>query len=305
MSQRMEMEAALEAVLFVSPDPVSRRRLLDLFSERDQEEAQQALDAVLARYGAGEEPSVDGRGVMVEEVAGGIRLVTRPEMNDWLRRFFESGAARKLSMGALETLAIIAYRQPVTAPEIQELRSVSPSGVLKTLLERRLIRIAGRKEVVGKPFLYATTQEFLLHFGLRNLKDLPPLEEFEEALAGEGLGELLGGTDDEEELLRQAAEIEEREEDRQDRAEREVVEAERAAADHEAEIADQEDPSIEPEDPDSGGGEVTPSAPQDDDAGGDGGAPLDSPDDDAGRGGVTPPESQDEALEPREVESRD
>ena len=83
-------------------------------------------------------------------------------------------------MAALETLAIIAYRQPITGPEIQELRGVNPSGVLKTLLERRLIRIAGRKEVVGKPFLYGTTREFLVHFGLNSLKDLPPLEEFEE-----------------------------------------------------------------------------------------------------------------------------
>ncbi|MCB1057935.1 MAG: SMC-Scp complex subunit ScpB [Acidobacteria bacterium] len=233
MSQRMEMEAALEAVLFVSPEPVPRRRLLDLFTEDEQEDAQAALEAVLARYGVGEEAAVDGRGVMVEEVAGGIRLVTRPEMNDWLRRFFESGAARKLSMGALETLAIVAYRQPVTAPEIQELRSVNPAGVLKTLLERRLVRIAGRKEVVGKPFLYATTQDFLLHFGLRGLKDLPPLEEFEEALAGEGLGELLGGTDDEEDVLREAARLDENEEESLERAEREQVDDERAAAEAE------------------------------------------------------------------------
>ena len=89
-------------------------------------------------------------------------------------------------MAALETLAIIAYRQPVTGPEIQELRSVNPSGVIKTLLERRLVRIAGRKEVVGKPFLYGTTREFLVHFGLNSLRDLPPLEEFEETFGQVG-----------------------------------------------------------------------------------------------------------------------
>jgi segregation and condensation protein B len=237
MSESKELEAALEAVLFVSPEPVSRARLLEIFGEDEQEAAKEALTAVLERYSPTAEANEDGRGVMVEEVAGGVRLITRPEMNDWLRRFFESGASKKLSMGALETLAIVAYRQPITAPEIQELRSVSPSGVLKTLLERRMVRIAGRKEVVGRPFLYATTQHFLLHFGLKSLKDLPPLEEFEEALAGEGLGELLGGTDFEEEVLREAAEIEEADEDREDRAEElaEALEHEAAAAEEEVE----------------------------------------------------------------------
>ncbi len=175
MSERGEMEAAVEAVLFVSSEPVPRARLLELFAEEERAEAGSAIEAVLARYAAGE-----GRGVVAEEVAGGVRLVTRPEMNDWLRRFFEVSGANKLSMAALETLAIVAYRQPVTAPEIQELRGVSPSGVLKTLLDRHLVRIAGRKEVVGRPFLYRTTREFLVHFGLNELKDLPPLEEFEE-----------------------------------------------------------------------------------------------------------------------------
>ncbi len=103
-----------------------------------------------------------------------------PEVVGWLRRFFDVSGGNKLSMAALETLAIIAYRQPMTGPEIQELRGVSAAGVLKTLLERRLVRIVGRKEVVGKPFLYGTTREFLVHFGLNSLKDLPPLEEFEE-----------------------------------------------------------------------------------------------------------------------------
>ncbi len=175
MSERGEMEAVIEAVLFVSSEPVPRTRLLELFEEEEREQAAEALAAVLARYDAGSE-----RGVMVEDVAGGVRLVTRPEMGVWLRRFFDVSGGSKLSMAALETLAIVAYRQPITGPEIQELRSVSPVGVLKTLLEKRLVRIAGRKEVVGKPFLYATTREFLVHFGLNSLRDLPPLEEFEE-----------------------------------------------------------------------------------------------------------------------------
>ncbi len=206
MTEQSEMVAVLEAVLFVSPEPVSRQRLLELFDTEEQEAASEALGVLLARYQAPDGPAA-ARGVMLEEVGGGLRLTTRPELNDWLRRFFESSAGKKLSMGALETLAVIAYRQPVTAPEIQELRSVNPSGVLRTLLERRMIRIAGRKEVVGKPFLYATTQDFLVHFGLKSLKDLPPLEEFEEALAGDGLGELLAGPDYEEMALREAAEL--------------------------------------------------------------------------------------------------
>jgi segregation and condensation protein B len=182
MTEKSDMEAAIEAILFVSSEPVSRARLLEMFAEEEREEAAAALATVLGRYAA--DP---GRGVMAEDVAGGVRLVTRPELASWLRRFFEVAGGNKLSMAALETLAIIAYRQPITGPEIQELRSVNPAGVLKTLLERRLVRIAGRKEVVGKPFLYATTREFLVHFGLNSLRDLPPLEEFEESFGpGDG-----------------------------------------------------------------------------------------------------------------------
>lgn len=203
MTERSEMEAAIEAVLFVSGQPVSRDRLLALFGDEELPQAAAALDAVLARYGGG-----DGRGVMVDEAAGGVRLVTRPELHDWLRRFFESGAGTRLSMAALETLAIIAYRQPVTVPEVQELRGVNPSGTIKTLLERRLVRIAGRKEVVGKPFLYTTTREFLVRFGLKTLKDLPPLEELEEAF-GEGGGAEGSGPDRDEAFYREAAALEE------------------------------------------------------------------------------------------------
>ncbi len=175
LTDRVEMEAAIEAVLFVSSEPVPREKLLALFDEDEREEAIAALDAVFTRYSSSPE-----RGLMAEEVAGGIRFATRPELVGWLRRFFEVSSANKLSVAALETLAIIAYRQPITGPEIQELRGVSASGVLKTLLEKRLLRITGRKEVVGKPFLYSTTREFLVHFGLKSLADLPPLEEFEE-----------------------------------------------------------------------------------------------------------------------------
>jgi len=175
MSERGEIEAAIEAVLFVATEPVPRSRLLELFGSREQEMAEQALDSVLERY----EPA-DDRGVVAEVVAGGVRIVTRPELNSYLRKFFEVSGRTRLTMASLETLAIVAYRQPITGPEIQELRGVGSSGVLRTLLERRLIKIAGRKQVVGKPFLYRTTRDFLMHFGLESLDDLPPLEEFEE-----------------------------------------------------------------------------------------------------------------------------
>jgi segregation and condensation protein B len=183
MIERSEMESAIEAILFVSSEPVPRTKLLEMFDEEDRAEAAEALEAVLARYAEGE-----GRGILVEDVAGGVRLATRPEIAGWLRRFFDVSGGTKLSMAALETLAIVAYRQPITGPEIQELRSVNPAGVIKTLLERRLVRITGRKEVVGKPFLYGTTKEFLVHFGLNSLKDLPPLEEFEETFGAMGPG---------------------------------------------------------------------------------------------------------------------
>ncbi|HXU33936.1 MAG TPA: SMC-Scp complex subunit ScpB [Thermoanaerobaculia bacterium] len=179
-TERSEMEIAIEAILFVSSEPVPRGKLAELFDEEDRAEAEIAIDAVLERFG----PEV-GRGFMAEEVAGGVRLATRPELVGWLRRFFEVASGTKLSMAALETLAIVAYRQPITGPEIQELRNVSASGTLKTLLERRLVRITGRKEVVGKPFLYGTTREFLVHFGLKSLADLPPLEEFEETFGSD------------------------------------------------------------------------------------------------------------------------
>ena len=180
MSRRQEIEAVLEAILFAAPEPVAPERLYELLSEHDREEVEAALSAVGERYR--EEPH---RGVKFERVAGGVRLVTRPALHGALRKFFEITGRSRLSMAALETLAIVAYRQPVTGPEIQELRGVNSSGVLRTLLERRLVRVAGRKAVVGKPFLYRTTREFLMHFGLQSLDDLPPLEEFEE-LVGEG-----------------------------------------------------------------------------------------------------------------------
>ncbi len=214
MSEQHEIEAVVEAVLFVASEPVPESRLLELFEEPDRETARRGLAAVIQRYRDGQ--SDRGRGVMLDEAGGGYRLVTRPELNPYLRKFFDANQSNRLSMAALETLATVAYRQPITAPEIQEVRGKNSAGVLKTLLEKRLIRISGRKDVVGKPFLYATTRDFLLHFGLHSLDDLPPLEEFEEAFLGDG--DFAGDgvekpADREEEVLRQLALLEEREAD--------------------------------------------------------------------------------------------
>jgi segregation and condensation protein B len=180
MTELRDLEAALEALLFAAGEPVSEDHLLEVFEERERPQVLEALGALVERY-----VSRQDSGLMIEQVAGGYRMATRPELGAYLRRFFAASGRHKLTMAAMEALAIVAYRQPVTGPEIQELRGVDPASVLRTLLERRLIRIAGRKEVVGRPFLYATTREFLLHFGLRSLQDLPPLEAFEQAMAGE------------------------------------------------------------------------------------------------------------------------
>ncbi len=181
MTDRAEMAAVFEALLFASPDPQPEAKLLEVFAEDAREQAREALQTVLDRYRADGPDAGPDRGVVLDRIGSGYRLVTRPDLHSYLRKYFDVAGRNRLSMAALETLAIVAYRQPVTSPEIQELRGRNSSGVLRTLLERRLIRIAGRKEVVGSPFLYATTRDFLLHFGLRALSELPPLEEFEEA----------------------------------------------------------------------------------------------------------------------------
>lgn len=254
MTQPADMEAALEAILFVTSETVPRRRLLSIFDEAEHEEAALALERVLNRYRRD-----SGQGVMVDEVGGGVRLVTRPELNHYLRRFFEVTSRGRLSMAALETLTIVAYRQPITGPEIQELRGVNSSGVLKTLLERRLLRISGRKEVVGKPFLYCTTREFLYHFGINTLKDLPPLEELEESLAGEDEfddGFIPREPDREEEILRQAAEIEDQASDGPTAGEVIAGEGQGEEEDSEEEDPGEEDPGEEdPKEGDPGEGD--------------------------------------------------
>lgn len=169
-----ELKAILEAVLFVSPEPVPLARLLSIVGTVSKAEVVQALGILT------HDLDQDGRGIQLVQVAGGYRLVTKQEYGPWLKRMDKAKAAQKLSRSALESLAIIAYKQPLVRSEIEEIRGVETSGVLRTLCERKLVRIVGRKDVPGRPIMYGTTKFFLEHFGLQDLSQLPPLREFKE-----------------------------------------------------------------------------------------------------------------------------
>jgi segregation and condensation protein B len=169
-----ELKAILEAVLFVSPEPVPVARLMSILGTFSKAEVVQALGILT------HDLDQDGRGIQVVQVAGGYRLVTKQEYGPWLKRMDKAKAAQKLSRSALESLAIIAYKQPLVRSEIEEIRGVETSGVLRTLCERKLVRIVGRKDVPGRPIMYGTTKFFLEHFGLQDLSQLPPLREFKE-----------------------------------------------------------------------------------------------------------------------------
>jgi len=174
-----EIRAILEALVFASPHPVTPREIGRVLAGVEKSEWLAAMTELSADYAR------EGRGLQLVEVAAGYQITTRPEYNDWVRELLSPKTPSRLSIQALETLAVIAYKQPVTLPEIIELRGVKSGGVVKTLLEKRLIRITGRKEVVGRPMLYGTTKDFLLHFGLKDLGDLPKIEEFAEVLGEE------------------------------------------------------------------------------------------------------------------------
>src|SRR5262249_34360578 len=176
-----ERKAALEAIIYAADEPATIEQLASALGD-EKLAVQASLDEVVARY------AVDERGIEVRAVAGGYKMYTKPQHHDSVRRFIKSlRPPLRLTMPALETLAVIAYKQPVTAPEISEIRGVNTSGVISTLLDKRLITTAGRKEVMGRPILYRTSKEFLMRFGLSDLEELPSLKEFE-ALAREALG---------------------------------------------------------------------------------------------------------------------
>jgi segregation and condensation protein B len=167
------LKAIIESLLFAAGEPVSLNRLAAVLDSVPKPEIQNALGALGSQYAQG------GRGLTVEEVAGGYQLRTRKEFAPQIRKLL-AGKPPRLSRSLLETLAIVAYRQPVTRPEIEQVRGVDCGGVLETLLERRLVKIGGRKEAPGRPMLYETTSEFLEVFGLKDLDSLPDLKEFQE-----------------------------------------------------------------------------------------------------------------------------
>ena len=169
-----QIKAILEAIVYVAEEPLTLAQI-SASLQQPPERIQELLDQLVAEF---DQP---GHGVSIREVAGGYKMATKPEHHEAVRDFVKSlKPPLKLSLPALETLAVIAYKQPATGPEIMEIRGVQGGGVLKTLLDRKLIAVAGRKNVIGKPMLYKTTKEFLIQFGLKDLSELPSLKEFEE-----------------------------------------------------------------------------------------------------------------------------
>ncbi len=181
-----ELKGALEAIVYAADEPATLDQLAKAV-ETDKEQVRAALEEMIAACAAEE------RGMEIRRVARGYRFSTKPQHHEAVRKFIKSlRPPLRLSLPALETLAVVAYKQPVTLPEMQEIRGVDCAGVIGTLLDKRLVTTAGRKAVIGRPILYRTTKEFLIRFGLNDVDELPSLKEFEQ-LAREALGEELGG----------------------------------------------------------------------------------------------------------------
>src|SRR6478736_2689476 len=195
----MSLKAQLEAIIYAAETPITLEQMTALVKESvaaegvadDAEIKSRVRSTLLELVGGYDSPD---HGIEIREVAGGFRMSTKPEQHEVVRSFAKSlKPPIRLSLPALETLAVIAYKQPVTVPEISEIRRVDSSGVIATLLERKLITTSGRKAVVGRPMLYKTTKDFLMRFGLRDVTELPSLEEFEKLAAREMQDELFAG----------------------------------------------------------------------------------------------------------------
>jgi segregation and condensation protein B len=197
----MSLRAQLEAIIYAAEIPVTVEQMVALvkgsvIAEGAADDAEvksrvrAALEELTADYGS------PGHGIEIRQVAGGYRMSTKPEQHEMVRGFAKSlKPPVRLSLPALETLAVIAYKQPATVPEINEIRGVDSGGVIATLLERKLITTAGRKQVIGRPILYKTTKEFLMRFGLKDVHELPSMEEFEKLVAESFQGELIPAED--------------------------------------------------------------------------------------------------------------
>jgi len=169
-----EAKKIIETLLFVSEGPLSPERIKEILENFQIDKIKTFIEELKSEY------SQTNRTFTVEEVGGGYRLATDPFYGPWIKKLYKDARTTRLTIPALETLSIVAYKQPITKSEIEIIRGVNVDGVINTLLERGLIKISGRKEVPGRPFLYRTTQEFLVHFGLNSLEDLPKLKEFAE-----------------------------------------------------------------------------------------------------------------------------
>ena len=176
--ERNEIKSIVENLLLASDQPVSPNHLLQTFvNGTDQAELTAVLEELTADY--------ESKSLQIVQVAEGYQLCTRPEYSNWIRKFLKLDKTFRLSQAALDTLSVIAYKQPITRAEIEAIRGVDSSGVARTLLEKKIVGPAGRKDVPGKPILYRTTQKFLEYFGLKDLTELPTLEDFSEEIQGE------------------------------------------------------------------------------------------------------------------------
>jgi segregation and condensation protein B len=176
-----DIKATLEALLFVSHDPLTMEKLASVLEGVPKSTLKTTMQTLQDEY------EQVGRGLLITEVAGGFMMVTRPEHSAAIKRLSKAKTSTKLSRSALEAMAIISYKQPITRSEIEKIRGVETSGVLRTLLDQKMIRIVGRQEIPGRPILYGTGKQFLQRFGLRDLRDLPPLKELKDLGASESL----------------------------------------------------------------------------------------------------------------------
>jgi segregation and condensation protein B len=172
-----ELENQILAIVFAAREPVSKEDLQTVFEGLTEKRLEDGLNKTVSEFNSGQSA------LEIRRIAGGISLRTRPEHHEVVREYLKTKPSARLSHAALETLAVIAYKQPITLPEIMEIRGIKGTSTIQTLLEKKLIEIRGRKKVVGRPILYGTTQEFLIRFGLNDLSELPSLDEFEEMIA--------------------------------------------------------------------------------------------------------------------------
>ena len=177
MQNAGERSAIIEALIYVSDEPLNARTIAEVLKE-DEPAIQAAIDNLVSEFNG------RGGGLQLREVAGGWQFATRPEYHEHVRAFLKSRPSAKLSLASLETLAVIAYKQPITVPEILDIRGVQSPSSIKTLLDKKLIVAKGRKEAAGRPMMYGTSKEFLIQFGLKDLSELPSIEDFQDLAGG-------------------------------------------------------------------------------------------------------------------------